>query len=288
MRHLKGAKSPATMKAYGYAVRALDRFLVTEGMPTDPQWITSDHIDQYLDHEARTNSPATAKLRRTFLSVFFTWLVDEGECKVHPVRRAKVPDVTESDPDVLRDDDWDALLATCKGNTLDDRRDLALLRMLESSGLRRSECAALKVGDVDLGSPTIGRPPSVTMVGKGNRRRTAPIDDDTVKALDRYFRKRPDGGGKLDAPLWMGRTGQALSHDGIAGIVRRRGAQAGIKVHPHQLRHRWAHDLKSRGMSEEELMSLGGWRSREIMARYARSTTAARALASYHELRAKS
>src|SRR5690242_3053396 len=111
MLQLRGAKSPATMYAYGYAVRGLSRFLVDSGMPTDPAWITTEHINAYLDHEIATNSPMTARLRRTYLSVFFNWLIEEGEIKASPIKRAKVPKVEDRPNDTLTDDDWVALLA---------------------------------------------------------------------------------------------------------------------------------------------------------------------------------
>ena len=280
MRALRAErKSAHTQKAYTYAVLSLGQYLESQGMPTDVAGITSEHLREYLIHEQEKTSPETARLRRTYLSVFFRWLIEEGEVKVNPVARIKPPNVQDRPPAVLTDDEWSALLAACKGSGFEERRDMAILRVMEASGIRRSECANLTRGDVDLD----GR--FVRVVGKGDRVRLAAIDDKAVQALDAYLRKRPDRGNDPKAPLWISRKGGGLTEGGIAGVVRRRGAMAGLRIHPHQLRHRFAHDLKSKGVSDEEIMALGGWRSRDIMARYARQTTVSRAMSSYHDKR---
>ena len=285
MRSLKAErKSPATTRAYGYALIALVEFLQREGMPTDPVHITAEHLREFLTDQAIRNSPSTARLRRTYLSVFFGWLVEEGEIKVNPVARIKAVAVQDRPPDMLSDADWEALIATCRGNHWEQRRDAAILRVLESSGLRRSECASLLIGDVELDES-----PHVRVVGKGDRVRVTALDGQAVSAIDRYLTARAKAGKgderNKDAPLWIARSGGPLTHIGIAAMVRRRGEQAGLTVHAHQLRHRWAHHLKSKGMSDENLMSLGGWKNRDIMERYGRAATADRALEAYRRIR---
>ena len=108
--------------------------------------------------------------------------------------------------------------------------------------------------------------------------RVVPIGATTVRALDRYVRaraRRPDA----DSPaLWLGRKGR-LQETGLAQLVRERSAAAGVTgVHPHLFRHAYAHAMLAAGMQETDLMEVAGWRSREMVARYAKSTRAERAI----------
>jgi integrase len=98
-----------------------------------------------------------------------------------------------------------------------------------------------------------------------------------VKALDRYLRVRLGHEASYLADLWLGSQG-ALTASGIQQMVRRRCREAGIpEIHPHQFRHTWAHQMKSRGASDETLRTIGGWKSPTMLTRYAASTAAERA-----------
>jgi hypothetical protein len=77
--------------------------------------------------------------------------------------------------------------------------------------------------------------------------------------------------------LWLGRKGR-LTDSGISQMVKQRGEAAGVALHPHMLRHYYAHTQLSRGMSEGDLMTLAGWRSREMLSRYAAASRTDRAL----------
>jgi len=87
--------------------------------------------------------------------------------------------------------------------------------------------------------------------------------------------------------LWLGgrsRVGR-LTDSWIAQVLRRRCDQAGIaRIHPHQLRHTFAHQFKRAGGNDAELQHLGGWRSPQVLQRYGASAAAERAREGHRRL----
>lgn len=279
-------RSPYTQRLYIGTIADLARFLVDRGMPTDPLAITGEHLREYLrDMLVRGLAPKTVQARHSYLSAFFGWLVEEDEIKDSPMRRIKPPKLDETPPKMVTDEQFAAMLATCRGTGWDDKRDAAILRLLEASGLRRAELAAIRVGDLDLTART------VAVMGKGRQGRVVRFDQETAVALSRYRRERGKGRYHDLPEFFLARTG-AMSPNAVGEVVYKRARLAGLVddtgrelVHPHMFRHRFADRWKAAGGSEEGLMALGGWRSRDVMARYGRLNQSSRALEEYDRVR---
>jgi site-specific recombinase XerD len=270
-------KSPKTIATYGEAARQLLAFLRESGMPTEVAKIGREHVEAFVERLVETKSPATANNRYRSLTALFNFLVDFGEIAASPMANMKPPRVPEVPVPVLSEKQIKSILATCeRSKVIEDQRDLAVLRLFIDSGMRLSELTNLKLDDVDLDEQV------AWVMGKGRRPRGCKFGNKTATALERYMhaRARTHWAKDTDA-LWIGNRG-GMTTAGIRALVERRARQAGIDgVHAHLFRHFFAHQYLVNGGQETDLMRTVGWRSREMVARYAAATADKRAAEAY-------
>ena len=146
-RHLLAYRSRATHKTYTAAVRSLLRW-AGDGFQIDD--VTRAVMREFIAARASEVSATTVNIEFRALRQFFKWAVDEGEIASSPMDRLPYPRTPSMPPNVFTHREISALLRACAGRRYVDLRDLAMVRLLIDTGMRRSELAYLLVEDVML------------------------------------------------------------------------------------------------------------------------------------------
>lgn len=274
-------KSDATLANYRWAPVQLHAWLLENGHAPDVRALTPEVIRGWLVHLGNTRSEATARARYVALRQWVTWLLAEHELDTDPMANVRAPAVHEKPAAMLTPEQVRAVLADCDGPSFVDLRDRALIMLLADTGMRRGAVAGMRVPDVDL------RERIVSVVTKGDRHLVVPFGANTARALDRYLRARRRERYADRDWFWLSSTGKGrLTPNGILQAVRRRGRRAlGIgNVHPHMFRHTFADAWLAAGGGETDLMEITGWKSRQMVGRYAAARRAVRAREAHRRL----
>ena len=238
----------------------------------DPFKCSQHDIRGYLADMASRCRPSTVRTAWRHLKGFFDWLAHEGDIDTNPMVGIPKPIVTPVKVAVLTADEVQKLLSTCRGRGTENRRDFAILTVMLDSGLRLAEVTNLKVED-------LSEDRTIRVLGKGRKWRSVTLGVTASTALDRWLRVRGVGPGSL----WTGRKGD-LTATGVRGVVRRRAQMAGLKVHPHMLRHTFVDQWLRNGGSEVDLSKLAGWTSTAMANRYAQHRAEERAITAHRTI----
>ena len=252
LAHLRTERrlSPHTEAAYHRDLDALVAYCDGEKIAGWKQ-LDNFHIRTFAAREHRDGlKPRSVQRRLSALRGFFNYLIREDELEANPAADIRAPKGAKRLPKTLDVDQVASLLARKATDAL-SRRDLAMLELLYSSGLRLSELAGLDVTDLDLADRT------VRVLGKGSKTRVLPVGKQAVTALKAWLAERQALAKSGVAALFLGQGGRRL---GARAIQRRIGRWAltsnlNVPVNPHLLRHSFAtHLLESsrdlRGVQE--------------------------------------
>ncbi len=184
----------------------------------------------------------------------YSFLQEHGHMQANPTGILENPKLPKLLPRVLSIIEVESILSRPQAGTKLGARDRAMLELLYAAGLRVSEVAALKVLNYDPQSGV------VRVWGKGGRERIVPLHFTCMKCLDFYLLNwRQSFAPKKDF-MFLNRSGQGLSRQGIWKLIKKYALQAGIKkqVSPHTLRHSFATHLLEGGADLRTVQTLLG------------------------------
>jgi site-specific recombinase XerD len=264
-------KSRQTIDAYTTGARLFLRWCDENGhLPVLDRSLVRQWVTSLLDGGA---APATARSRQMALKRFSAWLLDEGEIKTDPLRELKPPKLDTKVVEGLTDEQCADLVKACQGKEFIDRRDEAVARLLIETGMRAGEVLGLTVDDID-----ITRGLAVIQRGKGGKGRVVPFGPQVARSIDRYLRMRRSHRLAHAEALWLGGGGQQFRYHGLDVAMKRRAEMAGIKnFHCHLFRNTAATRWLAAGGSENGLMAVAGWSSRDMLDRYTKASASDRA-----------
>ncbi len=180
-----------------------------------------------LNHSAK---PASINRRLCALRHFFRWAKGLRIVAENPTERVRDVKRQRLAPKWLDKNELYRLLRLVERDG--DRRNLAIVQVLRHTGLRASELADLRLGDVEIGE----RSGEVTVRGKGTKIRTVPLNADARRALRTYLDTR----GTDQGPLFLNHRGESLTVEGVHDVVTKYAKLAGVHATPHTLRHTFA------------------------------------------------
>jgi site-specific recombinase XerD len=245
--------SPRTLRAYS---RALEGFRAISNAPWK-KCRADDFRDYLFAIMKRGQARSYVRLQFSALRTFYKFLNARKNLKCNPVRELQLPKIERRLPLVLTRQQIEELLAaplkTAKNRAAPKwmpLRDVAIMELFYSSGLRLSELAALDVADVDLYTE------AVRVFGKGRKERVCPVGLPALEAISRY---RAAANVHASA-LFINKSRKRMSSRSIWLILKRylRHTSIPISISPHKLRHSFATHMLDRGADLRSVQALLG------------------------------
>ncbi|MED4378590.1 site-specific integrase [Schinkia azotoformans] len=186
------------------------------------QTLSTDLITEYLDwlEVTRGCCAATRNQRLTSIKAFFKYLqsvTPEHLLLCQQIMSMPLKKTTTGNIGYLTLDGIKVILDSVDSSTRSGRRDLVLLSVLYDSGARVQELADLTVGDIHLKKPR-----TLSLTGKGQKKRIVPIMEPTARLLEQYLAENNlDDTSKKQKPLFSNRSGKKLTRAGITYILEK-------------------------------------------------------------------
>lgn len=246
--------SERTLRYYGTTI---EKLLINVTTPI--RKMTTEEIRHYLvDYQKINNcSKVTVDNVRRNISSFFSWLEEEDYILKSPMKRIHKIKTKQQVKETISDEAIEQLRDHCKCT-----RDLAIIDLLYSTGIRVGELVNLNIDDIDFEAR------ECVVIGKGDKERKVYFDAKTKIHLQRYIDSRHDSNPALfvtlDAPF------ERLKISGVEIRVRKLGRMLKMnKIHPHKFRRTMATRAIDKGMPIEQVQKLLGHSQIDTTMQYA-------------------
>lgn len=248
----------------GCSERTIQYYRVTidhliRNIGTQIRKVTTEEIRNYLVEYQKLNncSKVTIDNIRRNISSFFTWLEEEDYILKSPMRRIHKIKTKTVVKETISDEAIEKMRDTCK-----EKRDIAIIDLLYSTGIRVGELVNLNIGDLDLEQR------ECVVYGKGDKERRVYFDAKAKIHLQDYIRSRTDRNPALFVTLDAPHTRLKIS--GVEIRLRELGRKLGLtKVHPHKFRRTMATRAIDKGMPIEQVQKILGHSKIDTTMQYA-------------------
>ncbi len=246
-----------SMRTIKYYSTTIERLLDSLNMSI--RKVTTDDMRNYLTEYQKINdcSKVTVDNVRRNISSFFSWLEEENYILKSPMKRIHKIKTNQQVKDIISDEEIEKLRDKCKCV-----RDLAMIDLLYSTGIRVGELVNLNISDIDFEAR------ECVVFGKGGKERKVYFDAKAKLHLQEYLKKRDDTNPALFVTLDTPHCRLKIS--GVEIRIRQLGKKANLtKIHPHKFRRTMATRAIDKGMPIEQVQRILGHSQIDTTMQYA-------------------
>lgn len=284
LRHYS-RKSQNTLTSYSTTVKQFYKFVEQENSWSDEEQIitntTWSEINLFVNSLIDRNmNPHSINQKLSALKTYFNFCRLQHMITSNPVDEVEKvgTECVEQKSDYLTPGEFKTLMqviGTPSGTKQDcfeftSKRDLFLVGLMLTTGLRISEVLALKLNQIDTDNKRI------KVLGKGKKLRTVPINNDVVVLMDNYLTERDNLKTIVDEDiLFLSRNGKQMNRQNTNTNIKKYCKRAGIEkdIHNHSLRHSALTAMSENGMSVAKVQAIAGHSSPSTTSRYLHTTT---------------
>ena len=256
-----------TIESYLFDVKKLIVYLKKNKINKEPLTLQSDQIKEFIYHISKEIKPQTQARIISGLRRFYDYLILEELIEINPMKNIETPKIGVHLPTTLTLKEIDKMISNIKLTSKTGIRNVAIIELLYSCGLRVSELVNLKVSDLFFKESLI------KVTGKGNKERFVPISVLSQEYINNYLneiRKHHKIKKNFEDTLFLNERGTNLSRNMIFIIINKLKKQSNInkKIGPHTLRHSFATHLIENGANLITIQKMMGHESITTTERY--------------------